>query len=837
MSSTSGGLERLAIDEGLLHFLYQLPVAVIQMDAGGHIELMNPRAVALVQSLGIDCVGVRAGSRLLQHLDTQTALETRAAMHRIGVVASRRPVTVQDADGRQHHLALTVQVINPGRCMVALEDVTDLHTALDALRQSERRYRELVEAIPAGVVMHGPASEIRLANAEASRLLGLSLDQMMGRVAVDPRWQFLREDGTPMPMSEFPVNQVLASRRVLENFVVGIQRPDRNDLVWVIVNAIPVMSATGELLEVCVSFTDITALKCAEQKLRLSEERYRLVLKGSNDAPWDWDLVQNAVYYSPRWWGMLGRPADEAQTDPTAWIKLLHPEDRDRVQALVEKAIDDGRDSFEIECRFLQPDGQAVDVLTRGFILRDERGRAVRVSGTNLDLRERKLAAAEIQRLAFNDPLTGLANRRRFLEKAHDALKASSRSGLQGALLFIDLDRFKELNDTRGHDCGDQLLQLIADRLRVCTRSADTVARLGGDEFVVLLEHLGSDAREAAIDAEGVGAKLLAALHEQCDVGVSAYHPAASLGITLFGPATRSVEELLKEADLAMYRAKALGGRQLCFFDASMQAAVEQRVALESDLRRALHSDELVLHYQVQINSDGRPIGAEALVRWKHPERGMVPPGAFIPLAEETGLIIPLGRRILNEACAQLARWAEVPALQGLTLSVNVSVHELNAPDFVDKVLQALAHTGANARRLKLEVTESAMAHEIEQVIAKMQQLKAHGLMFALDDFGTGYSSLGYLKRLPLDELKIDGSFVRDVTTDPNDATLVRTIVTLAREFDVAVIAEGVETLEQRGFLQAVGCRAFQGYLFGRPQPAQTFEQLVAGLQLQQPES
>ncbi len=813
--------------EALLHFLYQFPVAVIRLDARGQVDLMNPRAVALLQSLGLPCVGAQAGYRLLNELDAPTATQTWAALDRVGVVASRLALTRADSEGHPRHLALTVQVVSPGSCMLTLEDLTELHAALEARRESERRFHDLIEVIPAGVVMHGPGSEIRIANAEASRLLGLSIDQLMGRDAIDPRWQFQREDGSPMPLSEFPVNQVLATGHALENFVVGIRRPGEDDPVWVIVNAIPVRSATGELVEVCVSFTDVTALKRTEQKLRVSEERYRLVLRGSNDAPWDWDLVHDSMYYSPRWWQMLGRPVDEVATDPAIWVSLLHPDDRERVPALVQAALDDGRDGFEIECRFVQPDGGEVDVLSRGFIQRDAQGRAVRVSGTNLDLRERKRTAAEIQRLAYNDPLTGLPNRRRLLEKAHDALSASSRSTCHGALLFIDLDRFKELNDTRGHACGDRLLQQVAARLLACTRESDTVARLGGDEFVVLLEHLSNDGRVAAVDAEKVGEKFLRALHEPFDVGAGAYHGAASIGITLFGPATRGVDDLLKEADLAMYRAKALGGRRVHFFDESMQAAVEQRVALEADLRAAFERDELALHYQVQVDQQQRAFGAEALVRWIHPKRGTVSPGAFIPLAEATGLILPLGRWVLHAACTQLARWAREPSLAALTLSVNVSVHQLHDPGFVDQVLQTLAQTGADPRRLKLEVTESALAQDIEQIIAKMRSLKDHGVMFALDDFGTGYSSLAYLKRLPLDEIKIDGSFVRDVIGDPNDAMLVRTIVTLAREFGVSVIAEGVETPAQHGFLAQVGCRRYQGFLFGHPQPADVFERLA----------
>jgi diguanylate cyclase (GGDEF)-like protein/PAS domain S-box-containing protein len=812
----------------LLHFLYQLPVAVLRLDATGCIDLINPKAASLVQSLGLPWTGAAGGQDLLTALDPATAERTLAAMQHPGTVAAQLPLKRLDVHGAPCHLLLTVLIVGPGICMVTLEDVTAWKAAAEAQHESDRRYRDLVDVIPAGVVMHGRASEIRVANREASRLLGLSIDQMMGLEAIDPQWRFLREDGTPMPLSQYPVNQVLATRQALEHLVIGIQHSGEAELVWVICNAFPVLSRSGELDEVVVSFTEVTALKQAERKLQLSEERYRLVLKGSNDAHWDWDLTKGEVYYSSRWWQMIGHEADEQSTDPQQWLALVHPDDRERVEAALNEAlIDMGRDACEIEYRCRHRSGHHVDVLSRAFILRNEQGMAIRISGTNFDLSERKRAEAEIHRLAFNDTLTGLSNRRRLLVRVQDALTTCGRSAGHGALLFIDLDRFKELNDTRGHDCGDRVLQQVATRLRGCTRPSDTVARLGGDEFVVLLEHLSPDSRAAAADAQRVGQKILRALQEVFVIETRTYHGAASIGITLLGPDTAGVEDLMKQADLAMYRAKSLGGGRMHFFDDSMQVAVEQRVALEADLRAAMERDELLLHYQLQVNRTTGVTGAEALVRWVHPIRGMVSPGAFIPLAEATGLILPLGHWVLQSACAQLARWAQVPRLAALTLSVNVSVHQLHDPDFVDSVLRVLAQTGADPRRLKLELTESALAQNIDEIIDKMQQLRAHGVMFSLDDFGTGYSSLSYLKRLPLQQLKIDGSFVRDVITDPSDATLARTIVTLAREFGLEVIAEGVETREQCGFLEDNGCQNYQGYLFGRPVPCAAFESQV----------
>jgi diguanylate cyclase (GGDEF)-like protein/PAS domain S-box-containing protein len=619
----------------------------------------------------------------------------------------------------------------------------------------------------------------------------------------------------------------LATRQTLEHFVLGIQRPGEDEGVWVICNAFPELNEKGELLEIAVSFTEVTALKRAERQLHLSEERYRLVLKGSNDAPWDYDLVKGTIYYSPRWWQMVGREPDSGATDPLMWELLLHPEDAERVMAELNEALSGGSDAYEIECRFRHEDGHYVDVLSRAFILRNGQGKAVRISGTNFDLSERKRTEAEIHRLAFRDTLTGLPNRRKLMIRAQDALAACSRNGTRGALLFVDLDRFKELNDTRGHACGDQLLQQVAGRLRTCVRQSDTVARLGGDEFVLLLEHLSADVEVAAADAERVGQKILRSLQDDFLIQDGAYHGAASIGITVFGPDTTGVPDLMKQADLAMYRGKALGGGRMHFFAESMQVAVQERVALEADLRLALQRDELQLHYQMQVHRSTGVTGVEALVRWAHPTRGMVSPAAFIPVAESTGLILPLGHRVLMVACAQLAHWAQLPLLAGLTMSVNVSVHQFHDPDFVSQVLKSLAETGADPRRLKLELTESALAQNVDEIIAKMQQLKARGVMFSLDDFGTGYSSLSYLKRLPLDQLKIDGSFVRDVITDPSDATLARTIVKLAQEFGLAVIAEGVETEAQRQFLEDNGCDEYQGYFFGRPVPAEALEAQV----------
>jgi len=450
---------------------------------------------------------------------------------------------------------------------------------------------------------------------------------------------------------------------------------------------------------------------------------------------------------------------------------------------------------------------------------------------TQFDISQRKAAEDEIKNLAFYDSLTHLPNRRLLRDRLQHALAATTRSQQHGALLFIDLDHFKKLNDTRGHNQGDLLLQQVAQRLSSYVREADTVARLGGDEFVVMLEGLSQDINEAAAQAEAVAEKILAGLNDTYYLSGQEYSSASSIGVTLFGDKGGSIEELLKQADLAMYQAKAAGRNSLRFFDPAMQAAVTAHVVLEKDLRNAVREGQFVVHYQVQVDEDGQPTGAEALVRWQHPQRGLVFPDAFIALAEETGLILPLGQWVLESACAQLAKWSGASDFAHLSLAVNISARQLHQSDFVGQVQAILDRTGIDPGKLKLELTESLFVGNMEDTIAKMSALSAKGVHFVLDDFGTGYSSLYYLKRLPLKCLKIDRSFVADVLTDANDAAIARTIVALAQNLNLAVVAEGVETREQQEVLARYGCKEYQGYLFSRPLPLKEFEQYAARLQ------
>ena len=439
------------------------------------------------------------------------------------------------------------------------------------------------------------------------------------------------------------------------------------------------------------------------------------------------------------------------------------------------------------------------------------------------DVTRLRRAIAEVELLAFYDPLTGLPNRRLLNDRLQQCIHASVRSARHGALLFLDLDHFKTLNDTAGHEMGDRLLQQVAQRLKTCVREEDTVARLGGDEFVVMLQNLSSDPMEAANKAQTVGESILSHLNKPYQLLQSEYTSTCSIGATLFGTLHQDASELLKEADIAMYQVKNAGRNGLCFFDPGMLAAITARADMERDLRNALVTQQLLLYYQVQTGEHGRPIGAEALLRWQHPNLGLVLPGQFIALAEETGLILSIGEWVLRTACLQLKAWEGTPA-GSLQLAVNVSARQFRNAGFVQQVEAIVLQTGAQAHLLKLELTESMVLDNIADTIRKMQQLRALGVNFSLDDFGTGYSSLAYLTQLPLDQLKIDQSFVRNIGAQAGDSAVIDTIISLARSLNLEVIAEGVETTEQRDFLAQHGCTHCQGYLFGRPIPIQDFE-------------
>ena len=456
--------------------------------------------------------------------------------------------------------------------------------------------------------------------------------------------------------------------------------------------------------------------------------------------------------------------------------------------------------------------------------VKGEDGVVTHYVGAHLDITERKAAEEKIQQLAFHDSLTRLPNRMLLLDRLQHALASNARSGRGGALLFIDLDNFKTLNDTLGHVMGDILLQQVAERLVSCVRDGDTVARFGGDEFVVMLEDLSDQIFQAAEKTEEIGEKILASLNRPYQLAAHEFRSSASIGAAVFNAGRHDAEELLQQADIAMYQAKRAGRNALRFFDPQMQESINIRIALENDLHKAIDKSQLVLYYQVQVDSSFHPVGVEALIRWNHSERGLVSPAQFISLAEEVGHILPIGLWVLDTGCARLKAWERDAATRKLVLAINVSARQFHQPDFAAQVRAAVEKHAINPNLLKLELTESMLLENTEETIATMTALKATGIQLSLDDFGTGYSSLQYLKLLPLDQIKIDQSFVRDITTDPNDAAIVQAIIAMTAALGLDVIAEGVETEAQLEFLKSCGCHTYQGYLFGEPVAAGQFD-------------
>ena len=442
------------------------------------------------------------------------------------------------------------------------------------------------------------------------------------------------------------------------------------------------------------------------------------------------------------------------------------------------------------------------------------------------DISERKEAERKIHTLAFFDSLTNLPNRQLLHDRISQAIAQSQRHQKYGALMMIDLDNFKALNDTKGHHVGDELLKQVALRMQETLRSCDTLGRIGGDEFIVLLEDLSSNKDDADLEAEYFAKRIKNLINQPYLLFGYEHTCSPSIGVVLFMGSEQSKEVLLKQADIAMYQSKKRGRNRISFYDPTMQEGLEQKMTMEHELRIAITKKQLVLFYQPQVNLAGEMVGVEALVRWNHPQKGLIPPNTFIPLAEETGLIVSLGNWVLQTACEQLVTWLKLYPQRLLHMSINVSVKQFQEPHFYDAIEGVILKTGIRAHSVKLELTESLIVENVLETITKIQSLRSLGMNFSLDDFGTGYSSLSYLKRLPLDELKIDQSFVHDVIVDNNDAMIVKTIIEMAHNFDLDVIAEGVEDEEQFKFLHNNGCALFQGYLFGKPMPAAEIERL-----------
>ncbi|MDD5300709.1 MAG: EAL domain-containing protein [Gallionella sp.] len=591
---------------------------------------------------------------------------------------------------------------------------------------------------------------------------------------------------------------------------------------WVREHCASEFDVSGKPLRSVGAVQDITEQKLAEEALRIAAATFE-----THEAIMITDANANIIRVNQAFQHITGYSSEEV-LGKNPRILNSGRQDKTFYATMWQQLLNDGSWTGEMWDR--RKDGRVYPKWLTITAVKNEQGKTTEYVAIFSDITARKEAEEEIHNLAFYDALTNLPNRRLLLDRFRLALSMSARSHHYGAVLFLDMDKFKTLNDTLGHDYGDLMLIEVAKRIQSCVREVDTVARLGGDEFVVLLEEVDAGAEEASQKVALIAEKVRAALAVPYRLKDYEHHSSPSIGVSLYRGNVESVDILLKHADLAMYQAKESGRNAVRFFDPAMQHAVETHAALEADLRRAVPGQQLRLYYQIQVDSDHRPLGAEALVRWMHPKRGMVSPAQFISIAEESSLILDIGHWVLETACRQLALWGKRGQTRDLVLAVNVSAQQFSKHDFVENIATVIRAHQINPACLKLELTESVVLADVADIVAKMHALKALGIKLSMDDFGTGYSSLSYLKQLPLDQLKIDQSFVRDIATDTNDAVMVQTIIDMAKNFRLNVIAEGVETEAQLDFLKRNGCMAYQGYLFGKPVPIEEFEALLGGL-------
>jgi diguanylate cyclase (GGDEF)-like protein/PAS domain S-box-containing protein len=694
----------------------------------------------------------------------------------------------------------------------------------ESLRDREELYRSSFDQAAVGILHVLFDGVIERCNARFAEIVGYTLEELPGKTFE----QFT-------PQEYLPESREAFQRLIMGGAsYAGLEKPYlRKDgtLAWVKLTGSIQRDGNGEALHVVSFMEDITARKAAEERLseamaalQTSESRYRTVFQASRDALSISDLTTGRfIEINQAFVDLMGFEREEVigRNSPEVgfWV---NPIDRERVVETLRQncMLQDER------IRLRNKGGEEFWALLSASVI--EIDGVVCMLGVTRDISDAQAAEDEIRNLAFYDRVTGLPNRRLLLDRLLQTLSGDSRSSRKTAVLFINLDDFKTVNDTLGHQIGDLLLREVAQRLTACVHESDTVARFGGDEFVVILEGLSESPESVADEAKDIGEAILASIGQTYSLDGHECKGTTSVGITVFGDVRESPNDVLRQAAIAMQQAKSAGGNAVRFFAPVLQTAVNARAAMKADLNRAILENQFVLYYQPQVDATGL-IGAEALIRWKHPVRGLVPPNDFIPLAEETGLILALGDWAFETACRLVASWADRKLPCKVGVAVNISSRQFSEPDFVANILATLARTGANPKCLKLELTESLMASNIGDVIAKMTVLKSHGLSFSLDDFGTGYSSLSYLKRLPLDQLKIDRAFVSDILDDVASAAIAQTIVSLGRAMGLTVIAEGVETEAQHAYLASLGTDSFQGYLFSRPLPLEEFERVWLG--------